>query len=242
MDKWFNAIASAFSLPRETVEELDETGFIVIKGATTRVQCAQLGAAYDAAVLGADPDDIRIGSTTTRISDFVNRGSAFDWLYTHGPILGASASLIRRPFKLSTMHARTVHAGARAQELHVDFKRQPDGWPMAGFIIMIDPFRDTNGATRFVPGSHKWSTALQDDTRSLADEQQIVAMGPAGSIIIYNGSIWHGHSANDTMRARRSIQGAYIRRDVPAAFDQAALARPETLRRITPLARYLLAI
>ena len=31
MDNWFNAIASAFSLPRETAEELDETGFIVIK-------------------------------------------------------------------------------------------------------------------------------------------------------------------------------------------------------------------
>ena len=240
MDSCYSAIASGFSLPRDTAEELDVRGFIVIKGAITRIQAAQLKAAYDAAVSGADPDDIKIGSTTTRVSDFVNRGSAFDWIYTHGPILAACASVIQRPFKLSTMHARAVHPSAPAQQLHVDFKRQTDGWPMIGFILMIDPFQETNGATRFVPRSHKWLKTPEDDVRSLHEEQQVVANGPAGSIIIYNGSIWHGHSANETMRARRSIQGAYIRRDAQAACNQKALIRPETFRRISPLARYLL--
>jgi phytanoyl-CoA dioxygenase PhyH len=240
MDSCYSAIASDFSLPRESAEELDEHGFIVIQGAITRIQAAQLEAAYDAAVSSADPDDIRIGSTTTRVSDFVNRGPAFDSLYIHGPILAACATVIQGPFKLSTMHARAVHPCAPAQKLHVDFERQTDGWPMVGFIIMIDPFRETNGATRFVPGSHKWSRMPEDDIRSLHEEQQILATGPAGSIIIYNGSIWHGHSANETMRARRSIQGAYIRREAQAGVNQNALIRSETFRRITPLARYLL--
>lgn len=240
MDSCYSAIASDFSLPREAAEDLDVHGFTVTQGALTRIQAAQLEAAYDAAVSGADPEDIKIGSTTTRVSDFVNRGSAFDWLYTHGPILAACAGVIQRPFKLSTLHARAVHPGAPAQQLHVDFERQTEGWPMIGFILMIDPFRETNGATRFVPGSHKWPKTPEDDVRSLHEEQQVVANGAAGSIIIYNGSIRHGHSANETMKARRSIQGAYIRRDAEAACNQKVLIRPETFRRITPLARYLL--
>jgi len=79
------------------------------------------------------------------------------------------------------------------------------------------------------------------DSRQRKSEQQIAACGPAGSIIIYNGSVWHGHSANHTTRSRRSIQGAYIRRQAEAAFNQAEL-RPETLQRLGPLARYLLDI
>src|SRR5438876_6213241 len=43
-------------------------------------------------------------------------------------------------------------------------------------------------------------------------DAQVSACGPPGSLIIYNGSVWHGHGANKTSRSRRSIQGAYIRR------------------------------
>jgi len=59
---------------------------------------------------------------------------------------------------------------------------------------------------------------------------------------MYNGSVWHGHSANLTGEPRRSIQGAYIRRDAESGFIQAARLRKETLPRIGPLAKYFLAV
>jgi hypothetical protein len=37
-------------------------------------------------------------------------------------------------------------------------------------------------------------------------EGQALAYGPAGSIIIFNGSVWHGHTANRSARRRRSIR------------------------------------
>ena len=67
-------------------------------------------------------------------------------------------------------------------------------------------------------------------------------MRPAGSVIVYNGSVWHGHGLNFTDAPRRSIQGAYIRRDATPSIDFRARMHPETLARISDLAKYLLAI
>ena len=74
------------------------------------------------------------------------------------------------------------------------------------------------------------------------DERQIQACGPSGSMIIYHGGIRHGHAANQTDKPRRSIQGGYVPREAQAGFDFASQMRPETLARLDPLAKYLLAI
>jgi ectoine hydroxylase-related dioxygenase (phytanoyl-CoA dioxygenase family) len=239
---WFHVMAATYQLPREAVQELRETGFSVMAGPVAQDECATVAAAYDSAVLAAHPNDISVGRSTTRVNDFVNRGPDFDQFYVYPPLLAACCSVIGQPFKLSTMHARTVEPSSPAQELHIDFKGDADGWPMVGFIIMVDDFLIENGATRFVAGSHLWSQS-QGDLLSdpAADfEGQISACGPAGSIVIYNGSVWHGHGANLTSQPRRSIQGAYIRREVQGWADQGARIRPDTMSRIGDLAKYLL--
>jgi ectoine hydroxylase-related dioxygenase (phytanoyl-CoA dioxygenase family) len=203
-----------------------------------------LGDAYDAAVASATSDDIRIGSASTRVSDFVNRGAAFDDLYIFPPLLEACGRVIGRPFKLSSLHSRTVRPGAFAQELHVDVPRRSADWPLLGFILMIDAFRPDNGATRFVPGSHEWPSAPEDSTSNLRPEHdgQVLACGDAGSLIVFNGSTWHGHAANTSNTPRRSLQGAFIPRDGCAGTDFAARMQPDTRARLGPLARYVLAL
>lgn len=112
--------------------------------------------------------------------------------------------------------------------------RAQNGWPMVGFIVMVDEFRNENGATRFVPRSHLWPdapAALPVDYPG-----QISARAPAGSVIVFNGSVWHGHGPNESDQPRRSIQGAYIRRDAKSGVDLPARMRSETLVRIGPLA------
>ena len=226
------------------VQELLEVGFVVIPGPVAPDRLAQLAAAYDAAVDGAAAEDISVSSSNTRVHDLVNRGPEFDGLYVYEPVLEACCRVIGQPFRLSTMLARTVRPYTRAQKLHVDFRREADGWPMVGFILMLDEFRADNGATRFMPGSHNWPTIPDDfpPEASADQEGQVLACGPAGSLIIYNGSVWHGHTANRGDAQRRSIQGAYIRRDAESGFDQAARMRPETLARIGHLAKYVLAL
>ena len=109
---------------------------------------------------------------------------------------------------------------------------------------MVDDFRHDNGATRFLPGSHLWSTVpivLLGDLK--ADyASQVQACSPAGSMIVFNGSAWHGHTVNRSGQSRRSLQGAYIRRDAESGENLPARMLPETLARISPLAKYLPAV
>lgn len=244
MPDWFKLIGASCELSASAIQHLRDVGFVVIPGPVALNRLAQLAAAYDSAVASASSDDVGVGSTTTRVHDFVNRGSEFDDLYVFQPLLEACCRVIEQPFKLSTLLARTVRPRSRAQALHVDFERDMGGWPMVGFIFMVDEFRGDNGATRFIPGSHNWST-VPDELRSepLADYQdQIVACAPAGSVIIYNGAVWHGHTANPSGEPRRSIQGAYIRREARFGVNLPECMRPDTLARISSLARYVLAV
>ena len=169
-----------------------------------------------------------------RVTDFVNRGSEFDALYLHAPLLNGCCKIIGQPFRLSNLVARTLNPGGFPKSLHVDFPHDFDGWPMVGFIFMIDSFRSDNGATRFLPGSQRKAVSPTsfDDT--------VPACGTAGSMIIYNGSVWHEHGPNLTDIPRRSIQGAYIRRSEKPAIDWRARMQPETLSRLSSLALYLL--
>jgi ectoine hydroxylase-related dioxygenase (phytanoyl-CoA dioxygenase family) len=244
MNNWFSVIAAGFELPASAVRELDAVGFVVVPGPVAPSQLSRLAAVYDAVVSAADPADCNSGRTTTRVSDFVNRAPEFDNLYVYQPILEACCRIIGAPFHLSTMHARAVNPGAPAQALHADYQRTTDAWPMVGFIFMVDEFRRDNGATRFVPGSHRWPHAPSDVMPdATADyEGQVSARGPAGSVIIYNGSVWHGHAANQTRGPRRSIQGAFIRRGDKQGTNQAARIRPDTRERIGALAKYILNI
>lgn len=223
------------------MDQLIDDGFVVIPGPAIDGGHAQLADAYDRAVSTAERENVSI-RTSIRVSDFVNRGPEFDAIYIYPPLLAACRLIIGQPFKLSTMHARTLQPGAPAQGLHVDVKYQADGWPLVGFIVMIDEFHDENGATRFVPGSHVLPREPGEVMEDLSETQegQVLACGPAGSMIIFNGSTWHGFTANRTAGCRRSIQGAFIPREATAGTDQAARMRPETFARISDLAKYVL--
>jgi hypothetical protein len=244
MSDWFSTLAAGSELPMDAASELQERGFVVLPGPVPSDRVERLANAYNAAIASATVDDVKIGSTSTRVSDFVNRGAEFDALYVFPPLLEACCLVIGRPFKLSSLHARTVRPYTDAQDLHVDLQRDSADWPLLGFILMVDEFRPDNGATRFVLGSHRWPGKPADSISDLQAEHtgQALACGDAGSLLVFNGSAWHGHTANTSSGPRRSIQGAFIPRDGRAGTDFAAGMQPETRARLGPLARHLLAL
>lgn len=177
------------------------------------------------ALVAAEPQDTArsaCGSNTR--SYLAAHGLDLDLLYLDPALLAVAAGVIEAPFKLSAFLSRTVHPGASAQALHVDLPRGSGAPTMLGFIYMLDDFRADNGATRFVPGSHRGSTSAD----------AILATAPAGSLLVYDGATLHGFSDSTSDGDRRSIQGAFVTRSTPSVT-----ARPWHFGR-NDLARYLL--
>ena len=169
MDNYFQQIGSSSTLSRQTVGQLLESGFVIIPGPTCGERLNELTAAYDEVMAVASGPDFKIASTTTRMSDLLNHRSVFDGICVYPPLLEACSRIIGEPFKLSSFLARTLRPGAPSQELHADLARGSEDAPLLGFILMIDSFREENGATRFVPTSQHWTDLPCDrlvDTRA----------------------------------------------------------------------------
>jgi ectoine hydroxylase-related dioxygenase (phytanoyl-CoA dioxygenase family) len=68
----------------------------------------------------------------------------------------------------------------------------------------IDPFTDINGGTVVLPGSHRW------DSRSPAEsDARVITQMPAGSCVVYLGTLWHGGGANHSAAARLAVNVQY---------------------------------
>lgn len=85
MVDWFDTLAARSALSAESASELQDRGFIVLPGPVPHERMGTFTSAYTAAVSSASGPDVRVGSTSTRVSDFVNRGTDFDALYMFPP-------------------------------------------------------------------------------------------------------------------------------------------------------------
>ena len=94
--------------------------------------------------------------------------------------------------------------GEVAQTIHRDTGFYPIQNPSPPLTLAtmwaVTDFTEENGATRIVPGSHRWT---DDRTPEVAEIVQ--ADMPAGSVLIYNGSLLHGGGANDSDRDRCGV-------------------------------------
>src|SRR5438128_758938 len=108
MVDWFETLAASSALSDEAADELHHRGFVVLPGPVPPERMASFTDAYTTAVSSASGSDVRVGTTSTRVSDFVNRGADFDALYIFPPLLDACCRVIGQPFKLSSLQARTL--------------------------------------------------------------------------------------------------------------------------------------
>jgi ectoine hydroxylase-related dioxygenase (phytanoyl-CoA dioxygenase family) len=86
------------------------------------------------------------------MNGILGRVPALGALLDHARLLEAAGDIVGGPFRLSSFHSRSLKPGAAEERLHQDVATGAEAWPLAGFILMLDPFTAQNGATRFVPG------------------------------------------------------------------------------------------
>ena len=142
------------------------------------------------------------GMVTRRWFDVLNDGDVWQRVGTHPWIMQILPHVIGDGFLLSTMGSAVVGTGEPAQMLHVDDGvysfRRPHPNLVCNTMWALSEFTEETGATRVVPGSHKWD----HDPDPKEKYETVPLQMPTGSIGFVVGSLYHG-AGNNTSGADR---------------------------------------
>jgi ectoine hydroxylase-related dioxygenase (phytanoyl-CoA dioxygenase family) len=233
---------TAIDYPKH-LEEIDRQGYTVIENVLTPEQCARIGkrldeiyAARDAAGKTNYPE---IDPTQERILfNLHNKDPLFLELIDHPAILPILENKMEPTVIQNYFNARDPKPGCKDQRLHLDSRIPiPTNTVMMQVVWMIDDFSVENGATRAVPGSHK-SGACPDPAITYPEERHIT--GKAGSVLLYNSSLWHGSSKATSPARRWGIISTYTRWFIKQSMDFTKNTPPELYARLTPRQKQLL--
>ncbi len=183
---------------------LERDGYCVvddlIDAHTVATVRASLRPLFDATPFGRDDFE---GHRTRRVYALFAKTRVLDALATH-PYVLETLDRVLGPAQLSAPTAIEIGPGEHAQPLHPDDAIYPIPRPHAELVVNVmwplDDFTEANGATRVVRGSHRWI-----DERPDATTEPVAVTMPAGSAMLYVGSLWHGGGANSTAHPRAGV-------------------------------------
>jgi ectoine hydroxylase-related dioxygenase (phytanoyl-CoA dioxygenase family) len=199
------------SLP-ECLEAIDELGYVVLHDvvppAVTDDVEAALRPLLEGAPRGRNPFE---GHHTVRINNLLAKGDVFQQVAGNDDVLDLVEAVLGPHIQVSIISAIQILPGESAQGLHTDdgLYPLPHPHPPVVFNTMwaIDDFTAANGATRLVPGSHKWPDPRQRDHVSEADI--VAAEMPRGSVLAWLGNLVHEGGPNATDAPRLGITMNY---------------------------------
>jgi ectoine hydroxylase-related dioxygenase (phytanoyl-CoA dioxygenase family) len=117
--------------------------------------------------------------------------------------------------------------------LHRDFPRYLNGYVASiNTFLAIDEFTADNGATLLVPGSHQQS--------SEPTGEPLPALCPAGSMIVFDSTLWHAAGANVCGRDRLAVNQQFTRSFSKQQVDYVRALGDETVLRQSPRTQQLL--
>ncbi len=182
-------------------------GYVIIENLISRDTCEAIKADGLALLKQTGRNEFE-GHKTQRVYDVLSKTRMTDALATHPRILGLMDRLFQPGFLLSQSQIINILPGEAAQGLHTDdyFYRIPRPRQALGAasVWAIDDFTEENGATVVIPGSHEWG-----EDRTGQREEAMSAVMPAGSVIFFLGTTWHGGGQNRTDQARFGITHQY---------------------------------
>jgi ectoine hydroxylase-related dioxygenase (phytanoyl-CoA dioxygenase family) len=186
------------------VATLDRDGYAVVEGVIDRDAAAAKRAEL-AEIFATTPsgrDDFE-GHLTRRIYALFAKTRTLDELATH-PLVLDVLDRVLVDYQLSAPTGIQIGPGEVAQPLHPDDALYPISRPHQELVVNVmwplEDFTEANGATRVIPGSHRWVDEVpRPETETVPVEM------PAGSALIYLGSLWHGGGANTTDQARIGV-------------------------------------
>jgi hypothetical protein len=150
------------------------------------------------------------GFLTRRLYGVIGSTFSCNAMVEHPLVLALLDRILEPNYLLSQLQAIEILPGEAAQPPHYDDAFYP--WPRprralgAATIWAIDPFTAENGATRVIPGSHRWGDG-QPSTAQLEAMTSIVM--PPGSLLFFLGTLWHAAGANRSPDPRLCVTAQY---------------------------------
>lgn len=193
----------------EIAGALDLDGGAIVEGFVSADLLARLNAELDSAIEAREPGSTRVGAAmgafwgrqTKRFTRLAAFAPSFAELIDHELMhQWARRDLGGDYYWLNTGQAMIVGPGQATQYLHRDIAI----WPfinasglaapeaMVSIMLALSDFTEEVGATRVIPGSHRWP----DFERQGLPEETVGATMPAGSALLYLGKTVHGAGAN----------------------------------------------
>jgi ectoine hydroxylase-related dioxygenase (phytanoyl-CoA dioxygenase family) len=159
----------------------------------------------------AGSDDFA-GRRTKRTGALIARSPTARDFVMHPTVLGTVARVLGHAsgYQLHLTQLISIGPGEPMQTIHrdqwaFDFFPFPNGYEVqCNTIWAISDFSAENGATRVIPGSHRYAERLK-----FVEEQTEPAEMSAGSVLFYTGSLYHGGGANRSQTVRRGLNLTY---------------------------------
>ena len=192
--------------------EIEKQGFTVLEGVIEHALVDALSAALDRleAQLGTQPGrNLFEGHHTIRIYNLLARDPAFQAVPVHPAVLPVVEGVLDKGCLVSSLSSISIDPGEKAQPMHADDTLiglpRPHQPLVCNSMWALTDFTEENGATRIVPGSH-----LYDSKPEYGSHPNSIALEmPRGSVLVWNGSLWHGGGANRSTSRRTGIAMNY---------------------------------
>jgi hypothetical protein len=225
----------------DELARLDNDGFVILERVLSRSDIADVVAAL--APFEAERPMGRSdfeGKLSQRVYSLAGKGEAF-WRLAENPrVVRVLEAKLLRGFLLSNLQSIRLHPGEKSQAWHTDDAFYPVPRPhdtlAVSTIWALEDFTDTNGATELIPGSHRWGSDHPDDRPHVAKK----AVMPAGSVVIFDGALWHRGGSNASSTTRLAVSPQYCQPWLRPQESQLLIVPPERARACLPLMRSML--
>ena len=187
--------------------ELDECGFVIIPNLISTAEANRMAKRL-MEIMGQQSDADKLVQNQRAVFNHDDQ-DIFVPLVTNPVYLELARHLLGPDFQLAEVGGLWIKPGAPAS-FHADV---PVGWfpqsglpvPDACFIVnslwMLTDFSRENGATQLIPYTHHSRRVPRPNVDY--KQHRLSAEGPAGSVVIFHGSIWHRGGANVTQNKQR---------------------------------------
>lgn len=174
------------------------------------------------------------GDHTIRIYNLLAHDRVFERVPVHPAVLPIVEQVLDRGCLVSSLSSISIDPGEDAQPIHADDTLinlpRPHRALVCNSMWALTDFTAQNGATRVVPGSH-----LFPEKPEFGQEYPTVpAEMPKGSVLVWNGSLWHGGGANQSRERRVGVAMNYCAGFIRQQENQQLGIPLERVRGFTP--------